>query len=171
MTGLAMILLALGVASVIAAWLLSRTTGVRSDVTVIATDAGYLAPETLEDPVLQIRGRPDYLVRVDSGVAPVELKSGKSPRSGRPYDGHLFQLVAYCLLVEDVCQAFVPYGVVQYEDRSIRVEYTSSLRRGLLVLLEEIRTAKRGGEFHIDHDCPGKCGSCGFREVCGEILI
>jgi len=74
-------------------------------------------------------------------------------------------------MVEDVCQAFVPYGVVQYEDRSIRVEYTSSLRRSLLVLLEEIRTAKRGGEFHIDHDCPGKCGSCGFREVCGESLI
>ena len=59
-----------------------------------------------------LSGRPDYLVRVDSGVAPVELKSGKSPRSGRPYDGHLFQLLAYCLLVEDVCQAFVPYGVV-----------------------------------------------------------
>ena len=118
-----------------------------------------------------LSGRPDYLVRIDNGVAPVELKSGKSPRSGRPYDGHLFQLVAYCLLVEDVCQAFVPYGIVQYEDCSIRVEYTSSLRRSLLVLLEEIRTAKRGREFHIDHDCHGKCRSCGFREVCGESLI
>jgi CRISPR-associated exonuclease Cas4 len=79
-----------------------------------------------------LSGRPDYLVRVDCGVVPVELKSGKSPRSGRPYDGHLFQLVAYCLLVEDVCQAFVPYGVIEYEDRSIRVEYNSALRKSLL---------------------------------------
>jgi hypothetical protein len=36
-------------------------------------------------------GRPDYLVRVENGIAPVELKSGKAPRSGRPYDGHLLQ--------------------------------------------------------------------------------
>jgi len=58
-----------------------------------------------------LSGRPDCLVRVDDGVVPVELKSGRSPRSGRPYEGHMLQLAAYCLLVEDVCQAFVPYGL------------------------------------------------------------
>jgi CRISPR-associated exonuclease Cas4 len=118
-----------------------------------------------------LSGRPDYLVRVDDGVVPVELKSGRSPRSGRPYKGHMLQLAAYCLLVEDVCQAFVPYGLLQYEDRCIRVEYTSSLRRDLLVLLKEMRTAKRDGELHINHNCPAKCRSCGFREVCGEGLL
>jgi len=118
-----------------------------------------------------LSGRPDYLIRVDDGVVPVELKSGRSPRSGRPYEGHMLQLAAYCLLVEDVCQAFVPYGLLQYEDRCIRVEYTSSLRRDLLGTLQEMRTAKRGGEPHINHNCPAKCRSCGFREVCGEGLL
>ena len=118
-----------------------------------------------------LSGRPDYLVRVDDGVVPVELKSGRSPRSGRPYKGHMLQLAAYCLLVEDVCQAFVPYGLLQYEDRCIRVEYTSSLRRDLLGTLQEMRTAKRGGELHINHNCPAKCRSCGCRAVCGEGLL
>ena len=118
-----------------------------------------------------LSGRPDDLVRVDDGIVPVELKSGRSPRSGRPYGGHKLQLAAYCLLVEDVCQAFVPHGVLQYEDRCIRVEYTSSLRRDLLGILKELRADKRGGELHINHNCPAKCRSCGFREVCGERLL
>lgn len=117
-----------------------------------------------------LTGRPDYLVRVENGIAPVELKSGKAPRSGRPYDGHLLQLAAYCLLVEDVCHAYVPFGVLEYEDRSIPVDYTPSLRQQLLKLLEEMRAAKRVGELHINHNSTGKCRSCGFREVCGEGL-
>jgi CRISPR-associated exonuclease Cas4 len=99
------------------------------------------------------------------------LKSSRAPSSGRPYDGHLFQLAAYCLLVEDVCRVSVPYGLVRYEDRTIRVEYTPSLRASLLALLDEIRTAKRGAECHINHNQPTKCRSCGFRSHCGESLI
>jgi hypothetical protein len=43
-TGLAGVLVALGLVAMVAAWLLSRTTGVRGDVTVLASDAGYLRP-------------------------------------------------------------------------------------------------------------------------------
>jgi len=80
-------------------------------------------------------------------------------------------LAAYCLLVEDVYRVSVPYGLVQYEDRTIRVEYTPWLRVRLLALLDEIRTAKRNGECHINHNQPTKCRSCGFRTICGESLI
>ena len=79
-------------------------------------------------------------------------------------------MAAYCLLVEDVCQAYVPFGVLEYEDRSIPIDYTPSLRQQLLKLLEEMRAAKRLGELHINHNSPGKCRSCGFRDVCGEGL-
>ena len=119
----------------------------------------------------RLSGRPDYLVRVRDGIAPVELKSSRSPSSGRPYDGHLFQLAAYCLLVEDVFGVSVPYGLIKYDDHTIRVEYTPSLRASLITLLDEIETAKRNGECHINHNQPSKCRSCGFRSVCGESLI
>ena len=69
--------------------------------------------------------------------------------------------------VEDV----LTYAPFRYEDRSIRVDYTPSLRARLLALLDEMRTAKRDEEYHIDHNQPKKCQSCGFRSVCGESLI
>ena len=51
----------------------------------------------LYDPVTQVAGRPDYLVQHGREVIPVEVKSGSAPDS--PYDSHIFQLAAYCLLV------------------------------------------------------------------------
>ena len=116
-------------------------------------------------------GKPDYLVRLAEGIAPIEVKSCRAPASGRPYEGHLFQLAAYCLLVEDVFGVHVPHGLVNYEDRSIQVDFTPSLRASLLALLDEMRAAKCGEELHIDHNRPGKCRSCGFRTVCGESLV
>ena len=155
------------------AWLLGRSRFPQSSVAlkIRSADLGtvYQQP-ALDSARYGLIGRPDYLVRVENGIAPVELKSGKAPRSGRPYGGHLLQLAAYCLLVEDVCQAYVPFGVLEYEDRSIPVEYTSSLREDLLNLIEEMRSAKRLGELHISHNSHGKCRSCGFRDVCGEGL-
>ncbi|HEX8097959.1 MAG TPA: PD-(D/E)XK nuclease family protein, partial [Pyrinomonadaceae bacterium] len=60
-----------------------------------------------------LTGRPDYLVRTREGVVPVEIKSARCPAGGRAYDSHVMQLAAYCLLVEDVLGATVPYGVIQ----------------------------------------------------------
>lgn len=158
------------------AWLLGRGLFARTGLptrSILYADVGSTFPQRapLISRRYRLTGKPDYLVRVDDGVAPVELKSSRSPSSGQPYDSHLFQLAAYCLLVEDVCRVSVPYGVVRYEDRSIRVDYTPSLRASLLALLDEMRTAKRDEECHIDHNQPGKCQSCGFRSGCGENLI
>lgn len=104
-----------------------------------------------------ITGKTDYLVRVEDGMVPVELKSGRAPASGQPYDGHLFQLAAHCLLVEDLYRVAVPCGLIQYDDRRISVPFTAALRADLFEILEEIRMAKRRGEHHISHDHPGKC--------------
>ena len=151
--------------------LFARTGLPTRDILYADVGSTFPQPAPLISKRYRLSGRPDYLVRVKDGIVPVELKSSRSPSSGRPYDGHLFQLAAYCLLVEDVCRVSVPYGLVKYEDRTIRVEYTPSLRAGLIALLDEIRTAKRNGECHINHNQPSKCRSCGFRSVCGEGLI
>src|SRR5450759_517748 len=158
------------------AWFLGRGLFARTGLPtrdILYADVGstFPQPALLTSKRYRLSGKPDYLVRVKDGVAPVELKSSRFPSSGRPYDGHLFQLVAYCLLVEDVCRVSVPYGLVQYEDRTLRVEYTPWLRESLQATLDDVRTAKRGGECHINHNQPRKCRSCGFRSVCGESLI
>ncbi len=158
------------------AWLLGRGLFARTGLptrSILYADVGSTFPQ--HAPLISTRyrltGKPDYLVRVEDGVATVELKSSRSPSSGQPYDGHLFQLAAYCLLVEDIFGVSVPYGLIRYDDRSIRVEYTASLRASLLALLDEMRKAERDEECHINHNQPSKCRSCGFRSGCGESLI
>jgi CRISPR-associated exonuclease Cas4 len=117
-----------------------------------------------------LTGRPDYLVRTDEGVVPVEAKSTRRPANGLPYDSHLMQLAAYCLLVEDALNENVPYGVMRYADGEVRVEYTPELRETLLELIEEIREARDADEVHRSHDEPQRCARCGYREVCDEAL-
>jgi CRISPR-associated exonuclease Cas4 len=140
---------------------------------ILYADVGSSFPQSapLTSRRYGLTGKPDYLVRVENGVAPVEVKSGRSPSSARPHEGHLFQLAAYCLLVQDLYHVPVAYELVRYQDRTIPVEYTPNLRARLLAILNEIRVAKRGVECHISHGQVGRCRSCGFRFACGESLI
>jgi CRISPR-associated exonuclease Cas4 len=117
-----------------------------------------------------LTGRPDYLVRTREGVVPVEAKSTRKPASGVPYDSHLMQLAAYCLLVEDQLGERVPYGVVRYRDGEVRVDYTPELREALLGLLGEMREARGSGEVHRSHDEPPRCAACSYRDACDEAL-
>jgi CRISPR-associated exonuclease Cas4 len=124
---------------------------------------------------LRLIGRPDYLIEAEGGVVPVEVKSTASPAGGRPYDSHLAQLAAYCLLVEDVLGARVPYGLVKYRDREVRVENTAELRGRALALIEEMNeemaAAASGEEVHRSHDDPRRCAGCSLRDVCTESLV
>ncbi len=171
MTAIAAILIAMGIMSVFAAWLLSRTTGVRSDVTVIASDAGYLPPETLRDPALRIRGRPDYLVRDRSTgtVYPIEVKPTRD--AVELYESDVLQLAAYMLLTETRYGAeFAGYGVVRYRSAEFRVPLTSELRRRCAAAAEAIRAARRAAAIHRSHEVRAKCWACGVRSVCDESL-
>ncbi|HEX8188407.1 MAG TPA: PD-(D/E)XK nuclease family protein [Pyrinomonadaceae bacterium] len=123
---------------------------------------------------LELVGRPDYLIEAEGGVVPVEVKSTPCPAGGRPYDSHLAQLAAYCLLVEDVLGRTVPYGLVKYRDREMRVEYTDEMREQALALVEELKAdmgaSARGEEVHRSHDDPRRCAGCSLRDVCTESL-
>jgi len=116
-------------------------------------------------------GRPDYLVDTGNGVIPVEVKSARLPASGQPYDSHVLQLAAYCLLVEDLLDAEVDCGIIRYRDAEIKVAYTPQLRIILLDVIEDMRAARRAAEVHRSHDEDGRCAACRMREVCDEALV
>src|SRR5437763_3044380 len=93
---------------------------------LIYSDTGFvtgkLGPATtdeygrkVERPLVSERfgliGRPDYLVETGDGIIPVEVKSARMPASGQPYDSHVLQLAAYCLLVEDLLDPEVNGGI------------------------------------------------------------
>lgn len=119
---------------------------------------------------LGLVGRPDYLIEVEGGIVPVEIKSAAAPPDGRPYDSHVAQLAAYCLLVEDVLGESAPYGVIRYRDREVRVEFTDWLRDNALALIEEMRAARDAEEVHRSHEEPRRCAGCSLRDVCTESL-
>jgi CRISPR-associated exonuclease Cas4 len=118
-----------------------------------------------------LSGRPDYLVRTPDGIVPVEAKSTMRPASGRAYDSHIFQLAAYCLLVEDTIGAHVPYGIIRYADAEILIDYTPELKDELLELLDEMREARYAEEVHRSHNEARRCSNCSMREICDEALV
>jgi CRISPR-associated exonuclease Cas4 len=137
---------------------------------VIYTDTGAWekVEKPLYDPVTEISGRPDYLVRQGKLVIPVEVKSGRTPES--PYDSHIYQLAAYCLLIEREYGKRPPYGIIHYQNRSFSVEYTQELEHALLDLLTEMRQDDRRRNVHRSHEVPGRCRGCGYAYHCDQAL-
>jgi CRISPR-associated exonuclease Cas4 len=117
---------------------------------------------------LGLTGKPDYLVRQNGLIIPVEVKSGRSPE--RPHDSHIFQLAAYCLLVEKSFGKRPPYGIIHYKERDFAVDYTPELESALLDQLAEMRRDEYRDDVPRSHEDPARCRRCGFRNVCDQQL-
>jgi len=136
---------------------------------VIYTDTrawGDKVEKPLYDGSLGITGKPDYLVEKNGRFIPVEVKSGRAPQA--PYDAHIYQLAAYCLLVEKSMGSRPPYGIIHYEDRDFAVDYTHELESVLLDVLADMRRDERRGEVMRSHENGARCARCGFRNVCEQ---
>jgi CRISPR-associated exonuclease Cas4 len=132
------------------------------------TRAWGAVQEPLFDRNLGLTGRPDYLVQKGKHTIPVEVKS--SQVSHAPYDSHIFQLAAYCLLVESTYGVRPPYGILHYPNRTYAIDYTRQLETSLRSLLDEIRTQERNREVDRSHDQAARCARCGFRSICDQAL-
>ena len=139
---------------------------------VVYSDTGVerAVPEPLMSHRLGLVGKPDYLVEVQGGgrrfLAPVEVKSRRAP--ARPPLGHVLQLAAYCLLVEEVHRQRPPHGILRYADGSFTVPYTDELRSQVLSTLDAIRRGRRQSDMPRSHDEPQRCRACGYRSTCGD---
>jgi CRISPR-associated exonuclease Cas4 len=138
---------------------------------VIYSDTGGWGPveKPLYDPELGLVGKPDYLVETGGQVIPVEVKS--SPVTTAPYDAHVFQLAAYCLLVQRHFGKRPAYGILHYPNRTFAIDYTSQLEKQLLELLEEMHAQDRRKELARTHDSAARCSRCGFRAICNQRLM
>jgi CRISPR-associated exonuclease Cas4 len=168
-TGLFLTLLILGLALL---WLARRArarTGLPPGRVVAADVGAWRRPDR---PLFSHRhlltGRPDYVVADGPDLIPVEVKSARGP--ARPYDSHVLQLAAYCLLVAETSGRRPPYGILHYADRTVEIPYTRELEEELLAVLEEMREDLAAGDGPRNHDDPRRCAACGYREVCEEAL-
>ncbi|HEX9018026.1 MAG TPA: CRISPR-associated protein Cas4 [Anaerolineaceae bacterium] len=160
------------VAALVVFWLSSRqrqATGLPSGKVIYSDTSRWGKVEKpLYDPVSGLTGKPDYLVEEDGLVIPVEVKSSRAP--SLPHDSHIFQLAAYCRLVEHTYGKRPPFGILRYRDQTFSIDYTPALERELDTLLEAIRQQDRQGEANRSHQDQARCARCGYRSICNQRL-
>ena len=94
---------------------------------VIYADTRAWGPveKPLFDPELGLTGKPDYLVQRGNAIIPVEVKSARVGTD--PHDSHIYQLGAYCLLVQRSSGKRPPYGILHYPNRTFAIDYTGQM--------------------------------------------
>ena len=125
--------------------------------------------QPLYDPELGLVGKPDYLVESAGQLIPVEVKSTRNANA--PYDAHIFQLAAYCLLVQRQLGKRPPYGILHYANRTYAIDYTPQLEQAVQDLLIEIHTQERLKELARSHTSTARCSHCSYRSVCDQRLL
>lgn len=168
--GIGLLLLALGLILWLWARSLAEETGLPKGK-VIYTDAGtwFGNDEPLLARDIKLVGKPDYLIEDDRGmIIPVELKSKKAP--AQAHEGHILQLAAYCLLVEENYGVRPDYGIIQYKDKAFAIDYTIDMEEDLLDLLADMREDMVEAEVDRDHHDWVRCSRCGIRAHCQQRL-
>jgi len=120
----------------------------------------------LFDPQNRLTGKPDYLVRQGSQLIPVEVKSTLS--GDLPYDSHIYQLMAYCLLVQSNYQQRPSYGILHYPQRTIAIDFTVEREISLINLIREMQTRRNYIELPRSHQSSRRCAACGYRRLCDQ---
>lgn len=166
----ALLLLAAGIAVLWWGRRMWHNTGLPTG-TVVYSDTG--AEQAVLEPLVSHRyglvGKPDYLVEIagPSGLlrVPLEVKSRKQPAA--PAEGHILQLGAYCLIVEDVYGQRPTHGYLRYADATLRIPFTDALRSQVLSVAGQLRSARNAPDVRRSHEETGRCINCGYRASCG----
>ena len=122
----------------------------------------------LFDPNLRLTGKPDYLVKQGKQFIPIELKSTSSPRA--PYDSHIYQLAAYCLLVEHEYGNRPNYGIIHYRNQTFAIDFTPTLEETIKAIIREMQEKTIHSQADRSHNNPRNCQNCGYRSICDQSL-
>ena len=133
-----------------------------------------LDEESIDEPIVSRKyglvGKPDLLLRQTRAgievIIPVEVKSARQPRT--PHEGHILQLGAYLLLVEEHYKTTPAFGILRYADGESLIEWSEALRGEVLAAADAIRAARTATDVPRSHDDPGRCRNCGYAHECGE---
>lgn len=124
--------------------------------------------KSLYDGLLGLTGKPDYILEQAGCSIPVEIKSSRVIQA--PYDGHILQIAAYCLLSERVFGKRPTYGILHYPNQTFAIDYSAQLETILLDILADMRQQEHAKDVPRSHASPARCLRCGFRAVCDQAL-
>jgi CRISPR-associated exonuclease Cas4 len=146
-----------------------RAVGLPAGKIIYADHNQWTKVETaLYDPTFNLTGKPDYIVETNHGLIPVEVKSGRA--NNAPYDSHIYQLAAYCLLIEQTFGTQPQYGILHYSNQDIQIDYTKDLQDKTIEILRDIRSMSRKKSISRSHESVARCQKCGYNSICEEAL-
>ncbi|NLZ26113.1 MAG: Dna2/Cas4 domain-containing protein [Chloroflexi bacterium] len=166
------LLLAIALVLILIAIWFKKTSGLPSGRLIYAdTDQLQAVPGPLFDPNLRLVGKPDYVLRLANGaLVPVDFKSTLAPVE--PYRSHVFQVLAYCYLLEQNYGQKPPYGLIRYQDKSFEVPYDELEKETFLRLISQLRTVEASPDApNRSHKALARCRGCGYRDSCDQSLI
>jgi CRISPR-associated exonuclease Cas4 len=115
----------------------------------------------------RLSGKPDYIVRRENHVVPVEVKTG---HGSSPHQSQILQLAAYCQILEDVSGSFVPEGILVYNSVPYTIPFNPQLRFELEIIMRAMRASLRSGAAQRNHDKPRRCHYCSMKRYCTDVL-
>ncbi len=144
-------------------WRLSQSSEDLRRGRLVGVDAHPGEGRSLRSERYRLVGRPDELRELPDGRwIPVEWKSRRAPGSG-PAPSHRIQVLAYCLLCEEVRGVPPPFGILRYGDgREFRIAWDAGARAEVLQLRRAITQRYDGRAL----PSPGKCRGCRWRDGC-----
>lgn len=146
-----------------------RKTGLPGGRIIYSDTQGWVRLERpLFDPELNLTGKPDYLVEHAGKVIPVEVKSSRGVKA--PYEAHIYQLAAYCLLVMRHYGIRPDYGILNYPDKTYQIDFTPALEAEVTALLADMRYRAEWKNLDRSHQLPQRCNHCGYRFACDQVL-
>lgn len=169
MLWLALVLAVLGAILLVLSSRQRRATGLPGGQVIYTdTKAWQTVKQPLFDATLGLTGKPDYLVKQGDLLIPVEVKSKRIGHA--PYDSHVYQLAAYCLLVQRVFGQRPGHGILHYPNRTFSIDFTPELESAVINIILEMQSQSGRKGPDRSHDTPARCARCGFRMVCDQSL-
>lgn len=116
---------------------------------------------------LGLSGQLDLIVKSRDGLFPIEFRNSGQ----KPTKGHLYQLAAYALLLEDLYGILVNRGgIYLFPIHDIAVfRITRELKGKALEVLASIQEMIRQERFPCQTKLRSQCADCEYQNFCGDV--
>ncbi len=117
-----------------------------------------------------LTGKPDKIIRKRNRLVVYEYKNS---RAEKPRRGHLLQMGAYFLILEETYPQYtVDYGILKYRNHTYRIENSQKLRDDVIKGADMMRKIASVDGYPVrNHNNPGRCFKCPFKTNCSQSLI
>lgn len=121
----------------------------------------------ISSPELNLKGIIDQIEIYETGVVPIELKTGSCPKEG-VWDNHRIQAGAYALLAEEHFQKEIKEAFVVYLDHAERrhIPINIFLKNEIKELIQKTNNLLNNKEIPTYEKNKNKCRNCGLSKIC-----